>query len=176
MAYNNIFAVWLQGPLEPTLMVATLQLLSDRHEILRTRYHAVQEGDPRQVIEEPGPISIRLEVLTDRPEGIREELAARAVAEEQLRPHDLSVAPPVRYLLVRLSPTHHALAIAMHHVMCDAGSFAVIRREVDQIYPLLAAGRPVHLEPLPLQYADYALWQNECALAGRFDRQLTYWR
>jgi amino acid adenylation domain-containing protein/thioester reductase-like protein len=175
VAYNNIFALRLRGPLDEDAWAAALTVISDRHEALRTRFPTV-DGEPRQVVTPPGPLRVRREDLAGLAPDERENEARRIVAEEQLRPHDLATAPPVRYLLIRIAPDDHISAVAMHHIVCDAGSFDVIRRELGRYYPVLAAGGVVEDEPSALQYADYALWQRDLAASGRLDTQLAYWR
>nr|WP_052477591.1 non-ribosomal peptide synthetase [Kibdelosporangium sp. MJ126-NF4]CEL12853.1 Malonyl CoA-acyl carrier protein transacylase [Kibdelosporangium sp. MJ126-NF4]CTQ98539.1 Malonyl CoA-acyl carrier protein transacylase (EC 2.3.1.39) [Kibdelosporangium sp. MJ126-NF4] len=168
IAYNNIFTLRLTGAVDPAAMRATLETIAGRQEALRTRFPANEAGEPRQEVLPPGPISLRFEETSaDR--------VAEVVADVQLRPHDLTAEPPVRYALIRLAPQDHVLLIAMHHIVCDAGSFAVLRREIDLIYPAVVAGRTPDPEPLAVQYADFALWQHQRAAAGRLDEQLRLW-
>lgn len=175
VAYNNVLAIRLPAPIEVPAMTAALTLISQRHEVLRTSFPS-ENGEPRQRIARPGPLTIRYEDLTALAEGERVRQAGQILAEEQLRPYDLACGPLARYLLVRIDAADHLLAVCMHHIICDAGSFEVICRELGRFYPVLASGRQVDAEPLALQYADYALWQQAMAASGRWDSQLSYWR
>jgi amino acid adenylation domain-containing protein/thioester reductase-like protein len=170
--YHNVFTVRLAGPLDSGTLAAALTEIARRHEILRTRFPASDPGEPRQEVLPPEPIPLRFEDFSDRLPDEREQLAARVVAQEQLRPYDLTATPPVRYALIRLTADDHVVVIAMHHLVCDAGSFAVLERELDACYIAKAAGREVELDPPRVQYADFALWQRDRADAGRLRDQL----
>src|SRR5919201_1254245 len=126
-------------------------------------------------IAEPGPIDLTRADLSDLPEREREPRAKELLAAEQLRPYDLAAGPLARCLLVRLSDTDHVLAIAMHHVICDAGSFEVILSELDAGYRAALAGEKTPPEPLEVQYADYALWQCALEASGAWERQRKFW-
>jgi hypothetical protein len=175
VAYNNVFALRLRGPMDAGAMTQALAMISQRHEALRTSFPLVAE-EPRQHVAPPGPLQVRFEDLTGDPGGDRLQRARAILAEEQLRPYDLAHGPLARYLLVRLDGADHLLAVCMHHIICDAGSFDVIARELARFYAALAAGRDAEAEPLALQYADYALWQQAMAESGRWDSQLRFWR
>ncbi len=175
VAYNNVLAIRLHGPMDARAMTAALTLISRRHDALRTSFPSVN-GEPRQRIAPPGPLTMRYEDLAALPADNRMQRARQILAQEQLRPYDLAHGPLARYLLVRLDAADHVLAVCMHHIICDAGSFDVIRRELGRFYPALASGREAGAEPLALQYGDYALWQLEMATSGRWDSQLRFWR
>ncbi len=175
VAYNNVFAIRLRGPMNVDAMTAALTMISQRHEALRTSFPSV-DGEARQCVGPPGPLKMRHEDVGGFPEPERARRASQILAQEQLRPYDLARGPLARYLLVRLGAADHILAVCMHHIICDAGSFAVISRELARFYPALAAGRHADAEPLALQYADYALWQQAVAASGRWDSQLRFWR
>lgn len=175
VAYNNVLALRLSGPVNAVALVAALTLISERHEALRTRFPS-SLAEPRQLIDPPGPLQVRQEDLSGFPAQDRDKRASQILAQEQLRPYDLAQGPLTRYLLIRLDAAAHVLAVSMHHIICDAGSFDVICGELARFYPALAAGQEVAAEPLPLQYADYALWQRAMAESGRWDSQLRFWR
>ena len=175
VAYNNVFALRLRGPMNVGAMTSALALISRRHEALRTSFPVVA-GEPRQRVAPPGPLQVRFEDLASGPGGGSLQRGREILADEQLRPYDLAQGPLARHTLVRLDVADHLLAVCMHHIICDAGSFDVITRELQLFYPELAAGRDAEAEPLALQYADYALWQRAVAESGRWDSQLHYWR
>lgn len=174
-AYNNVLAVRLRGPLNVRAMAAALELISQRHEALRTSFPSA-DGEPRQRIAPPGPLTLRYEDVGSFGEDERADRARQILAQDQLPPYDLANGPLARYLLVRLDAEDHVLAVCMHHIICDAGSFDVILKELGRFYPALASGKEPDAEPLSLQYADYALWQQEMAASGQWDSQLRYWR
>ncbi|MEU7053900.1 amino acid adenylation domain-containing protein [Streptomyces eurythermus] len=186
----------LPGPVDPVALRRALDALVARHEVLRTRYPAVDD-EPVLVIDEPGPIALTTVDLRDAdghdsgPEadsgpgavsGAGAALAraerrlAELVAEDGRRPFDLAAEHPVRALLVRLGEDAHALLLTLHHIASDGWSEGVLLGELDQLYQAFTAGRPVPLEPPGVQYADFAAWQREHLSGDRLAAQLAYWR
>ena len=103
-------------------------------------------------------------------------MPAHLAAEEAARPFDLARGPLCRALLVRVSPVEHALFLTLHHIICDGWSNGVLLRELTALYGAFAQSKPSPLAPLPLQFADFAQWQQDRAAAGGFDADLAYWR
>ncbi|MGC5568994.1 condensation domain-containing protein, partial [Streptomyces sp. FR-108] len=91
-------------------------------------------------------------------------------------PFDLATGPLVRATLFRLAPDEHVLALAMHHVVFDEWSDRIFHRELMALYEAFRAGEPDPLPPLPVQYADFAVWQREWLTGELLDSQLAYWR
>ena len=110
------------------------------------------------------------------PEGARVEEAKRILREEGRRPFDLSIGPLLRLLLLRLHDDDHVLLLAMHHVISDQWSLNVIAREVSALYNGFRNGAPPALEPLAVQYGDFALWQNRRLTPDRLEAGLSYWK
>ena len=92
------------------------------------------------------------------------------------RPFDLAVGPLIRGCLIRLSAGEHVLALSVHHVVFDEWSARVFRRELVALYAAFRAGEPDPLPPLPVQYADFAVWQREWLSEAVLEGQLAYWR
>ncbi|QFU89755.1 non-ribosomal peptide synthetase [Amycolatopsis sp. YIM 10] len=159
-AYAEPLAVRLPGPVDPDRLTGALSWLFERHEILRTRYVTDGSGDPVQVIDPPAPI--RLEVTEGEPRAV--------LAEELARPFDLAAAPPVRCRLVRAPDGTHFVLFVLHHIATDDRSHEVLAAELRAIY------REEVLPPLPVQYADYAVWQRERSAGARVERQRAFWR
>jgi amino acid adenylation domain-containing protein len=163
VAYNMPGALLLDGPVEFDTFARAFDLLLVRHESLRTRFALGADGAPRQRIE-PAPAA-RLEWI-DLSAAADPEAAARALAaEDALRPFDLERGPLIRMALVRLAPARHALLFNVHHTVSDDWSMGVLVREFVENHEALRRGVRPALEPLPIQYRDYALWQ-ERQLAG----------
>ncbi|HEY0513939.1 MAG TPA: non-ribosomal peptide synthase/polyketide synthase, partial [Thermoanaerobaculia bacterium] len=173
--YNLPLACRLRGRLKPGALVAALSEIVRRHEALRTRFLEEPEG-PVQVIEPAGVFALPRADLGSVPEPARGNEAARLMAEEALRPFDLERGPLFRTLLVRVEEDEWALMLAMHHIVSDGWSMDVLLRELAVLYEAFAAGRPSPLPELPMQYADFAVWQRRWLSGETLSRQLDYWR
>jgi amino acid adenylation domain-containing protein len=171
-AYNIISALRMAGPLDTAAMERAVADLLRRHEPLRTVFRTA-DGQPVQVVLPFLAPRIPVEPV-DAPEGERHPAALRIVAEEQARPFDLAKGPLFRARMLRLGEDDHVLVLAMHHIVTDGWSIGVLYRELCASYAAYVEGREPELPPLPIQYADYAVWER--AQAGRMEEQLAYWR
>jgi len=181
-AYNMTSAVRLTGPLDLAALQQGLGEIVRRHEILRTTFATV-DGEPIQVIapvETAHATPLPLVDLSARPAQEREAELLQRITQETERPFDLARGPLLRTLLLRLDAQEHALLINMHHIVTDGWSMGVFVRELATLYAALAAdGRDEVtslLPPLPIQYADYAVWQREWLQGELRDQQLAYWK
>jgi len=156
----------LSGPLDAGLLAHALRVVVQRHEILRTRYVTGPDGEPAQVVDPAVEIELRFD---DRLGESHVDLDAVLHAELTV-PFDLSAGPALRALLIRLDHDKHVLALLTHHIAMDAWSAAVLIREVGMVY----AGDEQRLPSLPIQYADFAVWQREHG-AGQLAGGLAYW-
>ena len=175
-AYNIPAAVYLVGPLRPELLARAYDQVVARHEDLRTNFHTSELGDPFAVIVPERPLEMPVIDFSALPLDEAEEMAQRLVPAVSLVPFDLGRDPLLRLFLLRLAPEAHVLLLVVHHIIADVWSIGVFFHDVGACYDALAAGQPPALPPLPLQYADYVLWQREHLEAtGELDRQLKYW-
>ncbi|WP_031095154.1 non-ribosomal peptide synthetase [Streptomyces sp. NRRL S-15] len=168
-AYNIPMAMRLRGRLDRPALLRALAAIVRRHEVLRTRF-ADDSGVPRQVIGDGGDFTVAEEELTD---------PARLAAichDEAAAPFDLERGPLIRVRLLRQSDQEHHLLVTTHHSVCDGWSVGVFFRDLVALYEAFRAGRPDPLEPLPVQYADYAHWQRERLAGDLQDRQTAYWK
>ncbi|MFJ6777757.1 amino acid adenylation domain-containing protein [Streptomyces yangpuensis] len=173
--YNMPLALRLTGRLDPDALELALGDLVARHEILRTVI-AEHDGEPHQIVLPPAGAALPVERLDCAPESVEAEVdrAAR-------RPFDLAAEPPVRVTLLGTGPEEHVLVVALHHIVGDGWSMGPLLRDLAAAYAARRDGTVPELRPLPVQYADYALWQREL-LGDESDpdslvsRQLTYWR
>ncbi|MBV9774815.1 MAG: amino acid adenylation domain-containing protein, partial [Gemmatimonadetes bacterium] len=172
-AYHLPSALRLRGPLDTAALRASLDALVARHESLRTTF-AERGGVPVQVIHPPAPVPLPVLDLRELPEAERE--ATRLAAAEAQRPFDLARGPLLRSTLLRLADDDHVLCFTMHHVVSDGWSMGVLVREVSALYNALSRGEPSPLPELPVQYADFALWQRAWLSGETLERQLSYWR
>ena len=173
-AYNLAGGVLLDGDLDGAALACSLTEIVRRHESLRTTF-AAADGEPYAVVTPPAPFSLPRTDLSGLPEERREPEAARLAAADGRRPFDLACGPLLRFTLVRLGERRHALLAAMHHTVSDGWSLGVLVRELSALYPALLAGRPSPLPELPVQYADFALWQREWLRGEALGAQLAWW-
>ncbi|MFE9426950.1 amino acid adenylation domain-containing protein [Kitasatospora sp. NPDC006697] len=165
----------LPGPVDQAALRRALDALVARHEVLRTRFPAVDD-EPVLVIDEPGPIALTTADLRGADAEEAERRLAELVARDGRRAFDLETEHPVRALLARLGEDAHALLLTVHHIASDGWTEGVLLGELDRLYQAFAAGQESPLEPLELQYADFAAWQREQLSGERLATQLDYWR
>jgi amino acid adenylation domain-containing protein len=173
--YNIPSALRLRGSLNVEALEQSLNEIIRRHEGLRTTFSMV-DGEAVQVIAPLVGLSLGVVDLRDRPEGEREEEARRLVNEEAGRPFDLAHGPLFQIKLLRLGEDDHVLLLTMHHIVSDGWSMGVLHRELSMLYQAFVNGQPSPLADLPIQYADFAVWQRELLQGEVLDRQLSYWK
>jgi amino acid adenylation domain-containing protein len=174
VAYNMFVVERLRGPLDVPTLERALNALLARHGSLRTCFPS-RQGRPVQLIRPT------MEVTFDRvdvpgPAAGQVRRAEEIVAARTNRPFDLTTGPLVRGAVLRLAADDHVLCLELHHIVADGWSIGVLRRELAEVYAAFRAGRPAPLEPLPIQYADYAVWQRERLAGSALAEQLNYWR
>jgi hypothetical protein len=174
-AYNLAAALRLEGLFDEDAFALAFAEVVRRHEGLRTRF-AVVDGSPVQVIEPPELFGLAVEDLSDRPEEERQAAARRRAGELVREPFDLERGPLLRAHLLRLSGEEHIAVVVMHHIVSDGWSIAVLIREVGTLYTAFVEGRPSPLPALPVQYADYAVWQRGWLQGEVLAKQVGYWR
>ncbi|MFL6286655.1 MAG: non-ribosomal peptide synthetase, partial [Pyrinomonadaceae bacterium] len=131
---------------------------------------------PRQVVEPASGIALPVTDLSHLAEAEREAEATRLAGEEARLPFDLSRGPLLRAQLLRLGEEEHVALLTMHHIVSDGWSMGVLVREVAALYEAYSEGRESPLAELPVQYADYAVWQRGWLQGEVLDRQMSYWR
>ncbi|WP_455732095.1 condensation domain-containing protein, partial [Burkholderia stabilis] len=174
-AYHITERLALTGTLDAHALRLACDALIARHEALRTTFDEAQDG-VAQTIHAPLRCPWRetdLEALPDEQRAARAEAVATA---DEAEPFDLGTPPLVRAHLIRFDATHHWLALTVHHIVSDGWSSGVMLEELAAFYRAYASDKPVPLAPLPIQYADYALWQRRWLDAGERARQLAFWR
>ncbi|MBV9108432.1 MAG: amino acid adenylation domain-containing protein, partial [Gemmatimonadetes bacterium] len=175
-AVYNIPAAWrLEGALDEAVLERALGEVVRRHEALRTTFGEA-DGTPVQVIAPFGAFALPVEDLSSLGEADREAAVRRRAGEEARRPFDLAAGPLFRAALLRLGSEGHVLLFSMHHIVSDGWSMGVLFRELSALYAAYLEGRESPLPELPVQYADYAVWQREQLAGEVLDRQLAYWK
>jgi amino acid adenylation domain-containing protein/non-ribosomal peptide synthase protein (TIGR01720 family) len=173
--YNMPVALRAHGALNVVALQQALDVLLERHEVLRTGY-AQRDGVALQRIAPAAPLPLRRIDLRDRPAADQEAQVAHLVAAEAATPFDLSGERMLRASLLALADDEHVILLTMHHIASDGWSIGVLIDEVTRVYAAIVDGRAPDLAPLPVQYADYAQWQRERLQGAALERQLGYWR
>ncbi|HEV7785914.1 MAG TPA: condensation domain-containing protein, partial [Thermoanaerobaculia bacterium] len=172
-AYNIPYAVRADGCLDVPALARAFEELARRHEPLRTTF-ADAGGEPAQRISPPAPVPLPVVDLRSlgEPRAVAEELAAA----EARRPFDLARGPLLRVCLLRLAAEEHLLLVTLHHIVSDGWSLGVLMGDIAALYEAFVQGRPSPLADLPVQYADFALWQRRWLAGEAVERQLAFWR
>ncbi|HEX6075088.1 MAG TPA: MupA/Atu3671 family FMN-dependent luciferase-like monooxygenase [Micromonosporaceae bacterium] len=186
IAYNNPVALRMRGPLDVSALHRALQEVVRRHEVLRSTFPATQQGAV-QVIHSSLTVDLPVvEVVGDTPDAVAGEVN-RLAREHARRPFDLATGPLLGACLLRLPatgdardagqpPVEHVLLISMHHIVSDGWSAGVLLGELAALYVAFQTGRPSPLPPLPIQFADYAVWQRRQGDSPRIRQELEYWK
>ncbi|NEO76293.1 non-ribosomal peptide synthetase [Moorena sp. SIO4G3] len=171
--YNMFEAVTLEGQLNVTVLERSLNEIIRRHEVLRTTFTTVN-GVPRQVI--APKLTLKLSVIDLQNVTEQSAIVEQKVREEQLQAFDLEQSPLLRATLLKLGSQSHILLLAMHHIIADGWSLGVLIEELSKLYPALLTDSPSTLPELPIQYADFTIWQRQWLKGDRFEQQLNYWK
>jgi amino acid adenylation domain-containing protein len=173
--FNVPLAMRVRGPLNIEALQAALDKIQGRHEVLRTVFED-RNGEPVQIITAGQPREVGFEDMSGM--AVNELVPALdcAIAREAGHPFDLARGPVYRCHVVRLAPDEHIVVLCLHHIACDVASLPILFDELSMTYREAVAGIPAKLADLPVQYADYAVWQRERFAAGLFERQIAYWK
>src|ERR687890_2633295 len=174
-SYNIHRAIRVEGILDVEALRKALGAIVARQEGLRTTF-AVVDGSPLQVIAPAFDVPLPVEDLSSLPGAEREEAVQRRAHEAARKPFDLERGPLFRARLLRLGEEEHILLISMHHIVSDGWSMGVLWRELGALYGAFSRGGPSPLPELPIQYADYALWQRQWLGGEVLEEQLGYWK
>lgn len=166
-AYNVVSSVQLTGSLSVAALEAALTEIVRRHEVLRARIESV-DGVASQIVEPAQPVRL---IVEDIEESVMyEQLDAGAALG-----FDLTQGPLYRFRLLKLAADDHVLQAVVHHIATDGWSIAVMMREIATLYSAFLRGVPSPLPELPLQYADYAIWQRKRMGEASYQREFKYW-
>jgi NRPS condensation-like uncharacterized protein len=173
--YNIPGRARLEGHLDLVVLEQVINEIVRRHEILRTRIE-VEKGEPAQVIEEWEPRSLDVDDLTNLTEEEREAAVQKIAREMAEKGFDLSQGPLFRVKALKLGVNEHALLFTMHHIVSDGLSMGILIREVGTLYQAYSKGEDSPLDELPIQYADFAVWQRQWLQGEALEAKLEYWR
>ncbi|MGH7828699.1 MAG: condensation domain-containing protein, partial [Candidatus Binatia bacterium] len=175
--YNVRKALRLRGRLNREALQKALDTIVGRHEVLRTTFSSV-DGKPIQIIHEGGNVQPELTAidLMGYPDEQREKELGRFLSDFTHRPFDLEKDWPLCGALIRWAAEEHVLLVVMHHIASDGWSSDILFRELSALYEAFCQGKGSPLTDLPIQYADYAVWQKEWLEGEDLQQQLSYWK
>ncbi|BAZ69369.1 nonribosomal protein synthetase [Fischerella sp. NIES-4106] len=175
-SYNESIAVRLKGLLNLSALQHSLNEIVRRHEVLRTTFVCI-DGKPIQTISPDLHLSLSVIDLREIPQcHQRQAEALRLLAQAANCPFQLTEAPLLRTTLVKLDETEHILLFTIHHIICDNWSMGILLQEVAALYIAFCSNKPLPLSELPIQYADFAIWQRQWLTGDRLQSQLNYWQ
>ncbi|HEX3554514.1 MAG TPA: non-ribosomal peptide synthase/polyketide synthase, partial [Thermoanaerobaculia bacterium] len=175
-AYNLATAVRLAGRFEMPAFAAALAAIVGRHEVLRTTYSPTGTGGAVQRIASPAPFTLPVIDLAALPAASRETTTLALARAEAGRPFVLASGPVLRVVLLRLAAEEHVALLAFHHIAVDGWSLEIFMRELSMLYGAALDCRPSPLPPLPIQYADFAIWQRAWLTGRVLAEQVEHWR
>ncbi|HTB65233.1 MAG TPA: amino acid adenylation domain-containing protein, partial [Steroidobacteraceae bacterium] len=172
IAYNMVGALWINGPVNIEALVRSVDDLTARHDILRTRI-MLRNDQPYQTVEAARSGVLQVFDLRDHAEP--EAQAVRQITSAARTVFDLGRDPVLRALVCRTAPDRFLLSIIVHHIASDQWSMGLLGRDLTLLYAARLAGTAAVLQPLPLTYRDFARWQRSPAFTAQFDQQLRFW-
>ncbi|MDF5706500.1 MAG: amino acid adenylation domain-containing protein [Nostoc sp. S4] len=174
-AYNIPQAMRLKGQLNVSAWERSINEIVRRHEALRTTFATV-EGQSLQVIAPTLTLTVPVVDMQELPPTVRERKVQQLATEEAQRPFDLSKAPLLRVMLLQLDKAEYVILFVIHHIVFDGWSLSIFIRELAALYETFNSDRLLLLPELPIQYADFALWQRQWFQGEAQEMQLAYWK
>ena len=174
-AYNQPLTLHLVGELDEFALQQSLNQIIARHEILRTTFSEIN-GTSVQVIKPSFELELPKKNLSGLTPSQQEEQLQQLLQKENERLFNLEVDSPIRAILLKLGATEHILQVTLHHIASDGWSLTVLARELSAHYTAAVQEQSSLLTELPIQYADFAVWQRNYLQGQTLETQLGYWR
>jgi amino acid adenylation domain-containing protein len=165
----------LQGPIVVSALRDSLGDVVARHDALRTTFN-VEDGGPVQRVTPATGVLLPIVTCAGDDEAARRSAAYRQAEIEVAKPFDLAAGPLLRAILLRINNTEHLLVVTVHHIVCDAWSLDLFRRDLANFYEERLSGRSPDLPAPVLQYGDYARWQRRWLQGDVQAKLIAYWR
>jgi amino acid adenylation domain-containing protein len=172
--YNIPLAVPVRVALDVPSLERALNAVVARHEVLRTTFRVVN-GEPCQIVHPSLELKVHVTDLRCQPPAEREARTQRLATEEACNPFELERGPLLRCSVVTRGLFDHVLLLSLHHIISDGWSMGILARELTALYQAFVLGRQVALPDLPIQYADFAVWQRDSLRGEILEEQLGYW-
>ncbi len=174
-AYNQAASIHITGSLDLAVLEQSLNEIVRRHETLRTTF-AIAEGESVQIIAPTLTMTLPIIDLRQLPEVEREQEVQRRTTQEVQQLFDLEQGPLLRSIVLHLTETEYLLQVTMHHIITDGWTWGVLVHELVALYEAFSIGKPSTLPELPIQYADYAVWQRQWLAGEVLETQVAYWK
>jgi amino acid adenylation domain-containing protein len=174
-AYNIPAAVRLTGNLDIAALSKSIAEIIQRHEILRTTFTVV-DGEAVQVIGEAKDLTLPVIDLQELAEDKKQQEVLNLATLEAQKPFKLVQKPLLRASLLQLSETDYVVLLTMHHIISDGWSTGILIKEITALYTAFSQCQPSPLSQLPIQYADFAIWQRKWLQGEVLQTQLNYWK
>ncbi|HLP89572.1 MAG TPA: amino acid adenylation domain-containing protein [Nostocaceae cyanobacterium] len=174
IAYNIPIALHLVGKLNFPALESAFQQIIQRHEILRTTF-AVEDGEPVQLVYEQREFRIERKVINPSLAANRQEVIQQITQDSQHQ-FNLVQEPLMRVILYQITETEQILLVNQHHIISDGWSLGILVKELTHLYTALVQNREIDLPELPIQYGDYAIWQEEWLKSTTIQPALNYWQ
>jgi hypothetical protein len=158
--YHICAAVRLKGVLDAAALQRAFDTVLARHEVLRTVFVS-EAGEPVQEVQAVQPFALQSIDLRDTQPSELAQKTRKYIEQEAEQQFDLSQGPLIRGRLLRLGDCEHVLLLTLHHIVADGWSMGVLTKEVAELYGCYRRGQDSGLSDLPIQYSDYAIWQQQ---------------
>ncbi|WP_156349358.1 non-ribosomal peptide synthetase, partial [Burkholderia sp. E168m22] len=176
VAYHMSEGLRLRGHLDRAALQATFDRIVARHENLRTTFISSSDEPVQRIAPADVGFALQEEDLRALSEAERAYVIGQRCEAEVIQPFDLSEGPLMRARLLRLQDDDHLLLITQHHIVSDGWSVGLLIQEVIALYTAFCQGKQDPLPPLPIQYADYAAWQQQWLQGDVLQRQIDFWK
>ncbi|WP_258556223.1 non-ribosomal peptide synthetase, partial [Fischerella thermalis] len=173
--FNDSILIHVTGKLDSIALEKSLNEIIKRHEILRTTFKIV-DTQPIQIIAPTITLKLLILDLQELSKPEQEELVKQIITEQSSKTFDLTQELLLRCKLIRLKQQEHIILLTMHHIICDGLSRQIFYRELGTLYQAFCDGTAPALPELPIQYADFALWQRQSLDDETYESQLVYWQ
>ncbi|HEY0738822.1 MAG TPA: amino acid adenylation domain-containing protein, partial [Herpetosiphonaceae bacterium] len=178
-AANISFAAYLKGQLSIAVLQQSLDEIVRRHEVLRTTFRVVDD-QPRQIVAPALDLPLPVIDLSSLPHDEQHDALQQHIAQHSRQRFDLAAGPLLRMDLLRLTDHQHLFLLTIHHIVFDGWSIGIFLRELTQLYAALIHNQShpegTRLPELPIQYADFAIWQRAWLQGDVLQQQLSYWQ
>jgi thioesterase domain-containing protein len=172
----NMPLMWqCRGELNVDLLAAAFTQAVRRHEMLRTTF-AMVDGNLAQIIGKPYTVALPVKDLQHVPDAATSAEAGTLIRQHAAHRMDLRNGPLLVLKLLKFAPQHHLLLVTMHHIICDGISLGILLRDIAVFYEALVEGKQAQLPELPIQFADFAVWQEEWRKSDEAKASLNFWR
>jgi amino acid adenylation domain-containing protein len=175
ISYNSSATVRLVGSLHVEALEQAFNEIVRRHEVLRTTFYEI-DGQPFQAIAPSLTTTLPILDLCELPEAVKSAEVQKLTTDWCQQHFDLAQDPLLRLMLLKLGQQEHVLVFSIHHIASDGWSVGLFVGEVAALYEAFSQGKPSPLPELPIQYADFAVWQRQWLQGEVLDTQLAYWK